>query len=273
MREEENSVTFLNREEVCQMFNVVDGDDNIRVMQEIISQLPANSVIAFDEVPLTSKVEMKKASYDWSSLENKRPDEVTVVVCLQPLRIAPTFTPKTHKVKGPKDADVIELMQQYRNSVNILAFVNQLCREKLSIEYTDTKVSGSHDVQGPTITAISIVDQSQAADLRVWLCNQLQQELACKPPQVTVIHVSSNRDFAQSVFRGTVYENSVIPVDKFQGCQTFVGVVFLGVDNSNFSQILEMCSRAQYKLILVITRGESLHEEIINTEADITILQ
>ena len=102
-------------------------------------------------------------------------------------------------------------------------FVNQLCQEKLSIEYADVKVSPSHDVKGPEVTAISISDQSQAADLRIWLCNQLQRELACKPSQVKMIHVSSTKEFADAVARGTVYENSVIHIEEFQGC---IGAVY-----------------------------------------------
>ena len=78
-------------------------------VQEIISKVPPHSVIVFDEVPLTSKVNLSKRmfSYDWSSLENRRSEEVTAVVCLQPIRIAPTFRAKAHTVIGPKDADVI----------------------------------------------------------------------------------------------------------------------------------------------------------------------
>ena len=280
--EKEDNVTFLNRTECCERFNLVDSDDNIEIIQKIISAIPAHSVIVFDEVPLTSKVEKsirsskvqkKTTSYDWSLLENTRPLEVTAVVCLQPIRIAPTFRAKTHTVIGPKDADLIELKSQYRNTRNILRFVNQLCQEQLPIEYADVKVFPSHDVKGPEVTTISISDQSQAADLKIWLCNQLQQELACKPSQVKIIHVSSTKELAQEVVQGTMFENSVIQTDEFQGCETYVGVVFLGMDNNNFSQVLEMCSRAQYKLILVTTRGNSLHEEIISsvdTQADIS---
>ena len=49
-------------------------------------------------------------------------------------------------------------------------------------------------------------------------------------------------------------------------------MVYLGMDNNNFSQVLEMCSRAQYKLILVTIRDNSLHDEIISTRAEITVV-
>ena len=169
LTEKEDNVTFLNRTECCERFSLVDNDNNIEFIQKIISEVPAHSVIVFDEVPLTSKMERKMASYDWSSLENKRPEEITAVVCLQPIRIAPTFRGKTHNVICPKDCDSIELKCQFRNTCNITEFINQLCQEKLSIEYADVKVSPSHDVKGPEVTAISISDISQAADLRIWL--------------------------------------------------------------------------------------------------------
>ena len=114
MTEKEENVTFLNRAECCKQFGIVDSDDNIKIIEEVISKVPAHSVVLFDEVPLFSRID-GVASYDWSSLENKRPEEVTAVVCLQPIRIAPTFRPKTHAVIPPKDADVVELTNQYRN--------------------------------------------------------------------------------------------------------------------------------------------------------------
>ena len=64
-------VTFLNRTECCERFNVEDGDDNIKIIEHIINEVPPNTVLLFDEVPLTSKQEKNKASYDWSSLENR----------------------------------------------------------------------------------------------------------------------------------------------------------------------------------------------------------
>ena len=145
--EKGDNVTFLNRTKCCERFDIVDNDDNIEIIQEIISKVPPHSVIVFDEVPLASKVDLSKRmfSYDWSLLENRRSEEVTAVVCLQPIRIAPTFRAKAHTVIGPKDADVIELCNQYRSSKNILGFVNQLCLEKLPIEYADVKAVASHD--------------------------------------------------------------------------------------------------------------------------------
>ena len=86
-----------------------------------------------------------------------------------------------------------------------------------------------------------------------------------------MIHLSSTKKLAQAAVARTVYENSVIQIDEFQGCETNVGVVFLGMDN-NYSQLLEMCSRAQYKLILVIGRDNTLLGEFRSTQTEITVL-
>ena len=113
----EDNVTFLNRSDCCERFDIEDSDNNIEIIQKIISNVPAHSVILFDEVPLTSisNVEKRTFSYDWSLLKNMRPVEVTAVICLQPIRIAPTFRAKTHKVIGPEEADMVLLTNQYRN--------------------------------------------------------------------------------------------------------------------------------------------------------------
>ena len=97
------NVTFLNRTECCKRFNVEDGDDNIKIMEHIIREVPPHTALLFDEVPLTSN----KASYDWSSLENKKPEEVSVVVSLQPLLLDATRKTRAHNVKGPTNADVV----------------------------------------------------------------------------------------------------------------------------------------------------------------------
>ena len=154
---EMDHVTFLNRTECCERFNVRDGDDNIKMMEDIIREVQPHTVLFFDEVPLASKLESNEISYNWSSLENKRPEEVSVVVSLQPLLLAATrHRHRSHNVIGPRNADVIELSNQYRNTTNISGFVNQLCRHKLPVEYANIPISSSHDLQGPDIEVVSL---------------------------------------------------------------------------------------------------------------------
>ena len=38
-----------------------------------------------------------------------------------------------------------------------------------------------------------------------------------------MIHMTSTKELAQEVVHGTAYENSVIPTDELQGCETYVG--------------------------------------------------
>ena len=86
-----------------------------------------------------------------------------------------------------------------------------------------------------------------------------------------MIHLSSTKELAESSTEGTVYKPSVMSVDDFQGCETPVAVIFWGTD-SNYSQLLEMCSRAQYKLILVIQDNQSLCDMIMqNSETQISV--
>ena len=71
--------------------------------------------------------------------------------------------------------------------------------------------------------------------------------------------------------RGSVYEASVTSIDDFQGCETPVAVVFLLGPLKNYSKMLEMCSRAQYKLILVIQDNQELCDMIGNTKVQISV--
>ena len=85
---EEISVETFSRQESLEKFGFENSSDNIAAIEGIIENLPADSVVVFDEVPLESrsvnqdgiKVVRQKASHDWSSLRNRRPTEVLVIV-------------------------------------------------------------------------------------------------------------------------------------------------------------------------------------------------
>ena len=140
----------------------------------------------------------------------------------------------------------------------------------MPVEHANIDVLPSHDVQGPEITAVSISELNQAGHLRAWLGNQLQKELACNPVQVKLIYLSSTKELAETVAQGTVYLQSLTSIDDYQGCETPIAAIFFRID-SNYSQLLEMCSRAQYKLILVIQDNQSLCDLIGRTEAQISV--
>ena len=46
MRKEEQ-ITFLNRKECCEIFNIQDSDDNIKVIEQVISEAPKYSLMRF----------------------------------------------------------------------------------------------------------------------------------------------------------------------------------------------------------------------------------
>ena len=84
---EEISVETFSRQESLEKFGIENCSDNIAAIEGIIENLPADSVVVFDEVPLENKsvnqdgkVVRKKASHDWSSLRNRRPTEVLASV-------------------------------------------------------------------------------------------------------------------------------------------------------------------------------------------------
>ena len=53
---EEGNVTFLNRSECCERFSIEESDDNIKIIEEIISTVPLNSVVLNSWVRLNSVV-------------------------------------------------------------------------------------------------------------------------------------------------------------------------------------------------------------------------
>ena len=91
------TVKAYSRQECCEELGVDNSEDNIATIEGIIAKVPVDSVIVFDEVPLERKAGKRenknvrqKSSYDWSPLTNRRPAEVTAVVCLQPVSQVPT---------------------------------------------------------------------------------------------------------------------------------------------------------------------------------------
>ena len=94
------------------MFDVEDGDNNIMIQQAIIAKVEKNSVVVFDETPLSSNIENRKVSYNWSVHENKRADdEVVVIVCLQPL-LCPSedsMRSKACRLKAPVKLSLIHI--------------------------------------------------------------------------------------------------------------------------------------------------------------------
>ena len=64
---------------------------------------------------------------------------------------------------------------------------------------------------------------------------------------------------ARTSVKGTKFSALLSTLDNVQGCEYPVVVVFFADEsNKSFSNLLEMCSRAQYKLFLVIENNFQL---------------
>ena len=87
-----------------------------------------------------------------------------------------------------------------------------------------------------------------------------------------MIYVSNTKELAEHAMMDTVYGKFLTAIDDFQGCETPVAVVFFSkAPDGDYSQLLEMCSRAQYKLILVMFDNQTLHDMIARSETDISV--
>lgn len=255
-------VKTYSRQDACNKLKVVDSDNNIVVLEEIISKLPENSVAMFDEVPLTSEDHVRP-SFDWSSLKNTRGNDVTVVVCLQPLLSKVTLKSKGHTVMPPGEADVINLTRQYRSSTKIMNLVNKLCQEDLPIEYNCIETRPSHEVEGPEVNLIGIVTETDKIAFKGWFKSQMIN-LACCPSQLKVIHDHETEELAKAIVSNTKFNQSLATLDEVQGCE-FPIVMVLFSKSDNYSQLLEMCSRAQHKLFLVIQGHPTLFNALDKT--------
>ena len=260
-------IKTYSRQDACNELKVVDSDSNIVVLEEMISKLPKNSVAMFDEVPLTSK-NHTGSSFDWSSLKNTRGNDVTVVVCLQPLLSKVTLRSKGHTVVPPVEADVINLTRQYRSTTKILNLVNQLCQEDLPIEYNNIETMPSHEVEGPEVNIIGIVSETDKIAFKGWFKSQMIN-LACSPSQLKVIHDHETEELAKAIVSNTMFKQSLATLEEVQGCEYPI-VMVLFSKSDNYSQLLEMCSRAQHKLFLVIQNHpilfDALDKKMVVTE-------
>ena len=239
----------FTRKECCQEFDVDDIDDNISVIEKIVSAIPEDSVIVFDETPFSSKGEGRKRSFDWSSLTNKR-KSVTVIVSLQPVVLEETIKSKEHEILYPTEADVVELTQQYRSSTKILSLVNAMCRDDFPIEHSKLEATPSHDVTGPDMTLYPI-DKQDTRGVILEITSNLHR-LNCLVESVKFIcDNSGDESEVRATLGQTNYANCTTTLEKFQGSEVPVAVV-ISPKNDDYSRLLEMCSRAQYKLFIVI---------------------
>ena len=249
------TVKAYSRQEFCKEFNVGDNNDNISMIEAVIDKVPTDTVIMFDETPLESRTVNQKPSYDWSGLKNERPSDVSVVVCLQPIGQFHTKLHKSRRVKGPKDADNIMLKKQYRSTKEVLRCVNKICGEGFAVEYSDIGAEPNHDIQGPKVTIVHKTEATDFSAFQRWLLFQLEN-LKCHPRNGKIIYVSETETLARGSVKATKYSDILASLEEVQGCEFPVVVAFF--PNKDYSRLLEMSSRAQYKLFLVIHNDDQL---------------
>ena len=274
---EEIRVETYSRQECCEVFVIDDSDDNIATIEGVIENVPGDSVIVFDEVPLESKTvkqegknARQKSSYDWSRLSNRRPTEVTAIVCLQPISQTPTNKHKSRAIIVPEQADTIELTKQYRSTKKLLKNVNDLCIEGLPLEYLNIVAKPSHEIQGPEVTLFHITEDTDISAFKSWLLYQMEK-LGLDHSNGRIIFdpeiekqrynrkaLGQAEELAKSTVVETKYSEMLATLGDVQGCEFPVVVVFFS--NEPQSSLLEMCSRAQYKLFLVIIDNSDLVE-------------
>ena len=225
-----------------------DSADNISVIEQVVAAIPEDSVIVFDETPFSSKGTGRKRSFDWSSLRNQR-KRVTVIVSLQPVVVEETIKCKEHDILYPTDADVVELTQQYRSSSNITILCNRMCREDFPIEHSRLGSTPSHGVTGPEVTFYSI-KKIETREVMLEITTNLEK-LHCSEESVKFICDDSEESEVVTILGQTKYASCVTTLEKFRGSEVPVAVV-ISPKKDDFSRLLEMCTRAQFKLHVVI---------------------
>jgi hypothetical protein len=254
--ENDINIQTYSRQECCEKYHVEDSDDNIFVIENIVKQVEEDTIIMFDECPMERKMKLWGNDYDWKDLRNTGKN-VTLVVCLQPIMMEPTSHSAPSDVLGPRNASVVLLSNQYRNSKHILTLVNSLCRSWVGgCRYNKMDGEAGHDVDGPEVTAVYLNNELAVSVLQIWLDMQLRK-LGALDSQVKVIHDRHSLDMARKCFTSSPPLTSL---EEFQGCEVPVAVVMFSKDSS--AHLLELCARAQFKLFLVISDNQRLWDNL-----------
>ena len=66
--------------------------------------------------------------------------------------------------------------------------------------------------------------------------------------KIKIISTKSTEEEANRLFADTVFSRCITDIGTFQGCEAPVIVLLYGVEErNNYSELINMCSRAQYK--------------------------
>ena len=236
---------LFSRTEICERFNIDDGDDNLRIFQKILEKIPQNTCIFFDETPL-AQCEGSTPSFNWSDLKNTRPGEISVIIAMQPLRQKPTLKLKQQNPIWPND--VVKLELAYRSSQQIHEFNSNLLNGKVPLEYIDVKTQTSDTIRGPGVKIFPIDGQSDISLAKKWIRFQLFT-INCIKEQLKILHTDETTKDAKSIFLDSEFQSCIRSLKCYQACESDVIVAFFSKDNAdNYGKLLELTSRAKYQV-------------------------
>ena len=232
----------FNREEVCLHFGVKDSENNITLVHNLIDRLPSNCVLFLDEFPIKNT---KKQPEDWSALRNTREGDVSVIISFQPFDYKPTLKSKILNVKFPENANVVKLSVQYRSSQSIFNFNNKL-KTMVPVQQCDLAAKPCDSILGPKVSIVNIDKSTEWNAVKIWIHYKLWQ-LYCTENQIKILTTNGTEAVAGIILEN--FKSSITNIGRFQGCEAPVIVVLCGKERDyNFAEIVNMCSRAQYKV-------------------------
>ena len=242
-------IKTFSRDECCAHFQVEDGDDrdNIEVLCDIIRKVPENSVIFFDE----THIESRKNSYDWRSLQNERNNEVSVIISMQPLLYEPTAINQSQLMKwpDPESAIVVELKTRYRSTCSMQDFAIKLYG--LPVTYARVEGKSCNTIYGPDPEIVDMTDPDYLPAIRYWIHGKLDT-MNLNHEQLSILYTDDTESDAKEIFKESKFKNCLVHFKSYQGCETPVIVLFFGKEeqiDENYSVLIDMASRAQYKVI------------------------
>ena len=240
--EHQKKLKVFNREEVCAHFGVEDREDSVVLVHDLIDKLPSNSVLFLDEFPIKNT---KKQPEDWSALKNTREGDVSVIISFQPLDFTPTYTHKILNMRLPENANVVRLTIQYRSSQSIFNFNNEL-QKMLPIQHYSLDARPSDSIVGPVVTIVNIDKRTDVTAVKTWIHYKLWQ-LRCTENQIKILTTNGTEPLAEMLLPN--FKSLVTNIETFVGCESPIIILVCGKEKvDNFAEIVNMCSRAQYKV-------------------------
>lgn len=249
-RQKENTeLELYSRSEICNKYNIPDGNDNIRIIAEIGENIPSNSVLILDESPLCN--ELDPPSFDWSKLKNPRPEDIAIIICMQPLRQQPTLMSMQQTPKLPTCTSV-HLDTQYRSTRCITEFNNNLLKGRLPLESVSVKNNASKTIAGPSVQIFPFDEKTDKFILKVWIHYKLSM-LNCSKEQLKILNTEDTTVVSNFIFFDSKYYPCISNIQEFQGCESEILIAFYSNEKiPKYGKLLEMISRGKFQVFLIV---------------------